>query len=459
MLKIHKLFFRSFLLVFLLTVFTITFVVYFWAKSLYLKEIKINLSQNIDTFLVLFDKNSMSDAKNTINNLGEKLNLRVSLIDENGYLIADSEDFELYENHLNRQEIKEAKNGSFSSSLRFSKSLKKEQLYVAKMFKLEDKSYFIRISDFTDKIFENFKKLIFEILLYILLFLSIAFLISYFLSIRIKKEMDLILNFLLNLTSNKEQLNLKSNFTFEFFKIAKLLNKVAKKISKQDEIKAKNTAKLKLLNRQKDEIISSLSHEFKNPIAIISAYSQTLLEDKSLNKELEDKFLSKIYSNSLKLSQIIDKLRLSLRLQEKNQELQKTKVNLYNLAENCASDLKIKYKNQDIKIEKKDILIEVDETLFALVLTNLMENALKYSNKDIEIILEKNYLSVIDYGIGIKKEDIEKIDKKFYRASSNEWNNSLGLGLFIVKSILKLHNFNLEIISVFGKGSIFKIHY
>ena len=170
MLKIHKLFFRSFLLVFLLTVFTITFVVYFWAKSLYLKEIKINLSQNIDAFLVLFDKNSMSDAKNIINNLGEKLNLRVSLIDENGYLIADSEDFELYENHLNRQEIKEAKNGSFSSSLRFSKSLKKEQLYVAKMFKLEDKSYFIRMSDFTNKIFENFKKLILEILLYILLF-------------------------------------------------------------------------------------------------------------------------------------------------------------------------------------------------------------------------------------------------------------------------------------------------
>lgn len=80
------------------------------------------------------------------------------------------------------------------------------------------------------------------------------------------------------------------------------------------------------------------------------------MEDKSLNKELEDKFLSKIYSNSLKLSQIIDKLRLSLRLQEKNQELQKTKVNLYNLAENCASDLKIKYKNQDIKIEKKIFL-------------------------------------------------------------------------------------------------------
>ena len=279
------------------------------------------------------------------------------------------------------------------------------------------------------------------------------------LSLKIKKEMDLILNFLVNLTKNKEQLNLKSSYTFEFFKIAKLLNKVASKLAKQDQVKAKHTAKLKLSNRQKDEIISSLSHEFKNPIAIISGYSQTLIENENLKQDIKLKFLNKIHSNSIKLSQIIDKLRLSLRLQEKKQELLKTKVNLFSLVENCVSDLKIKYKNREIHIEKSDVFIEADETLISIAISNIIENALKYSSKDIFIKITKDSISITDFGIGISKEDLEQIDKKFYRASSNEWNNSLGLGLFIVKSILKLHNFELEIISNVNRGSTFRIHY
>ncbi|WP_198304233.1 HAMP domain-containing sensor histidine kinase [Arcobacter vandammei] len=459
MLKIHKLFFRSFLLIFLITVFTITLLVYFWAKKLYIDEIKTNLSQNIDTFLTVFSKEDLGNSQNIVKDLGKKLNLRVSLIDENGYVLADSEDLELIENHLNREEIINANKNSFSYSLRFSNSLQKELLYLAKRFELNGKIYYLRMSDFTDKIFDNFQKLLIEIIVYILAFLFLSFFISYLLSLKIKKEMDLILNFLVNLTKNRDKLTLKSNFTFEFYKIAKLLNKVAKKLAKQDEIKAKHTAKLKLANRQKDELISSLSHEFKNPIAIISGYSQTLLEDENIKKELQIKFLTKIYSNSIKLAQIIDKLRLSLRLQEKQQELLKTKINLHTLVETCVSDLKIKYKNREINIERNEVFIDADETLISIAISNIIENALKYSSKDIEIKIEKDCLSIVDFGIGISQNDIEKIDKKFYRASSNEWNNSLGLGLFIVQSILKLHNFKLEISSKENIGSTFKIHY
>jgi two-component system, OmpR family, sensor histidine kinase VanS len=440
-------------------VFTITLIVYFWSKKLYIDDIKSNLSQNIDTFLTIFSTNDLNNAQNIVKDLGKKLDLRVSLIDENGYLLADSEDLELIENHLNREEIKNASSIEFASTLRFSNSLKKELLYLAKKFELDGKTYYLRMSDFTDEIYFNFQKLLFEIVFYILIFLFIAFLISYILSLKIKKEMDLILNFLVDLSQKKKDISLHSNFTFEFNKIANLLSKVAKKISKQDELKAKNSAKLKVANRQKDELISSLSHEFKNPIAIISGYSQTLLEDENISKELHNRFLNKIHTNSLKLSQLIDKLRLSIKLQEKQQSLQKSEVNLYKLVENCASDLKFKYKDREIIIEKNEVFIEVDETLFSIVVSNLIENALKYSSKEIEIKIDKNSLSVIDFGIGINQNDIEKIDKKFYRASSNEWNNSLGLGLFIVKSILKLHNFRLEIESKENIGSIFRIHY
>ena len=152
------------------------------------------------------------------------------------------------------------------------------------------------MADYTNKITDNFKKLTFEIFIYISFFLIIAFISTYFISIKIQRETDSILHFLKEITNKKKPIFLQSNYTFEFYKIAKLLNKVAKKLSKKDEIKAKHTAKLTLANRQKDDIISAISHEFKNPIAIISGYSQTLIEDENLSPTLKIKFLNKILS-------------------------------------------------------------------------------------------------------------------------------------------------------------------
>ena len=66
---------------------------------------------------------------------------------------------------------------------------------------------------------------------------------------------------------------------------------------------------------------------------------------------------------------------------------------------------------------------------------------------------------ISDSGIGINPHDLEKITKKFYRVSQNEWNNSLGLGLSIVSNILKLHHFELEIQSEENSGSVFTIKF
>lgn len=310
-----------------------------------------------------------------------------------------------------------------------------------------------------NKITDNFKKLTFEIFIYISFFLIIAFISTYFISIKIQRETDSILYFLKEITNKKKPIFLQSNYTFEFYKIAKLLNKVAKKLSKKDEIKAKHTAKLTLANRQKDDIISAISHEFKNPIAIISGYSQTLIEDENLSQTLKIKFLNKILSNSNKMSQIVDKLRLTLKLQDNNHKLILNKVSIKKIVENSISDLKIKYKNREIKVLGVDKEINADEILIGIAISNLIENALKYSQEDVIIEINENSISIRDKGIGISQENLENIFKKYYRATSNNWNNSLGLGLFIVKSILNVHNFKLEINSKIGNGSTFKIYY
>lgn len=461
MLKIHQLFLRTYLAIFVAILITVTLSTYFWAKNLYLNQVEKNLIQNIDILsVILEDTKDINSIKDIIKDLSKKLNLRISIINENGEVVAEShKNIEDIKNHSNRVEIIEAKNIGLGKDTRVSETLNKDLIYIAKKVSFNEEIYYLRMADYTNKITDNFKKLTFEIFIYISFFLIIAFISTYFISIKIQRETDSILYFLKEITNKKKPIFLQSNYTFEFYKIAKLLNKVAKKISKKDEIKAKHTAKLTLANRQKDDIISAISHEFKNPIAIISGYSQTLIEDENLSQTLKIKFLNKILSNSNKMSQIVDKLRLTLKLQDNNHKLILNKVSIKKIVENSISDLKIKYKNREIKVLGVNKEINADEILIGIAISNLIENALKYSQEDVIIEINENSISITDKGIGISQENLENIFKKYYRATSNNWNNSLGLGLFIVKSILNVHNFKLEINSKIGNGSTFKIYY
>lgn len=461
MLKIHQLFLRTYLAIFVAILITVTLSTYFWAKNLYLNQVEKNLIQNIDILsVILEDTKDINSIKDIIKDLSKKLNLRISIINENGEVVAEShKNIEDIKNHSNRVEIIEARNIGLGKDTRVSETLNKDLIYIAKKVSFNEEIYYLRMADYTNKITDNFKKLTFEIFIYISFFLIIAFISTYFISIKIQRETDSILYFLKEITNKKKPIFLQSNYTFEFYKIAKLLNKVAKKISKKDEIKAKHTAKLTLANRQKDDIISAISHEFKNPIAIISGYSQTLIEDENLSPTLKIKFLNKILSNSNKMSQIVDKLRLTLKLQDNNHKLILNKVSIKKIVENSISDLKIKYKNREIKVLGVDKEINADEILIGIAISNLIENALKYSQEDVIIEINENSISITDKGIGISQENLENIFKKYYRATSNNWNNSLGLGLFIVKSILNVHNFKLEINSKIGNGSTFKIYY
>ena len=458
MLKIHQLFLRTFLFIFLGVLISLSIVIYFWSKNIYMNQIEKNLIQNIDTFSIVLK--DLDNINNIVKDLKNNINLRITVLDERGNIIAESDkDKTLMENHSNREEILQAKNFGIGKVIRFSNTVNKELIYIAKKFTMSKRIYFIRMADYTDRLTDNFIKLTAQILSFITLFLIIGFAATYFISTRIKKETENILNFLTELSNKKPSYHLKSRYTVEFYKISQLLNKVALKLSKKEKQKAKQNAKLKIVNRQKDEIISALSHEFKNPIAIISGYSETILNDQDMPTVMKEKFLNKIHSNANKMSHIIDKLRLTLKLEEGKQELLVLPNSMKTLVSNIVSDLQDNYKEREIIIEGEDITLEVDETLISMAISNLIENALKYSESDVTIVIREDMLIIKDKGIGIQENELEKINQKFYRVSNNGWNNSLGLGLFIVKSILSLHNFSLEISSKINVGSEFKIKY
>ncbi|PPK60427.1 putative sensor protein with cache domain [Malaciobacter marinus] len=458
MLKIHQLFLRTFIIIFFLIFLSISFTTYFWSKNIYMEQIEKNLSQNIDSISLVL--NNIKDIEKIVNKFKNKTKLRITIIDEKGNVLTESDkDKESMDNHLKRDEIIHARYDDYGKSIRFSHSINKELLYVAKKIKLNGSTYYIRLADYTDKIQENFFNLSFHVIAIITIFLILAFFATYFISIKIKNETDAILKYLIDLSDGRPNYQISSNYTQEFNKIARFLNKVSSKLSKKEKQKSKQTAKLKLANRQKDEIISAISHEFKNPIAIISGYSETLLTDLDLPENMRKKFLHKIQTNGNKMSQIIDKLRLSLKLEEGKQQITTQSCSIKKLCDCVVSDLKDKYKDHEIIIEGEDVTLKLDETLMEMAISNLVENALKYSENDVIIKIAPSSVSIIDKGIGIDEKELSLINRKFYRVSKNGWNNSLGLGLFIVQSILSLHNFSLEIKSRLHHGSEFIIKY
>lgn len=458
MLKIHQLFVRTFIIIFLSILVLISITTYFWSKAIYIEQIEKNLFQNIDSLSVSL--NNISQIESVIKKLKEKISLRITVIDKNGLVIAESDkDKSTMDNHLNRYEISHAKHEGFGKSIRYSRTLKKDLIYVAKKVKINNQYYYIRMADYLDNITNNFMSFSFQIIPIFALFLILAFIGTFFIAKRIQNETANILTFLTKITKKEEVSYLRSSYTVEFDKIARLLKKVAIRLSKKDKQKLKQTAKLKLSNRQKDDIISAISHEFKNPIAIISGYSQTILDDKDLPEVMKEKFLQKIQSNSLKMSHIIDRLRLALKLDENKEEAIFQQLSVKKILQDVISDLKVTYKDAHIILEGDDSIKAIDETLFSIAMSNLIENSLKYSEQKVIISLNKDSLSVIDEGIGISTENIEKLTKKFYRVSNNGWNNSLGLGLNIVHNILNLHKFNLKIDSELGVGSKFTIYY
>ena len=101
------------------------------------------------------------------------------------------------------------------------------------------------------------------------------------------------------------------------------------------------------------------------------------------------------------------------------------------------------------------VSLEADRDMIEHLLINLVENALKYSEEAVTVRCDGERLEVIDRGMGIETSDLEKITKRFYRVDRLSWNNSIGVGLYIVKYILRLHETELEILSEWGKGSLF----
>jgi len=458
-LKFHQIILKKILTLFLALFVVVGTIVYYWSYEFYIDETQEALRQDLEILSLQLTPKTDFDALAL--KVKQNLGLRLTIIAEDGHIIAEShKDKAKMENHRYRDEIMQARKDGYGEKIRHSNTLDRTLLYVVKKVDFNQSTIYLRLAKEIKGIQEQIANLGLKIFAVILLFLFTLLFATYKIHKELEYEVNKIVHFLKSLTKNKKSTYIKSEYSEEFSYITKLLTKVAQIIVKKEKKKSKYTQKLQEANQQKDDIISAISHEFKNPIAVVNGYSQTLLEDSDINPNIRNKFLEKIHKNGIKLSELIDRLRLSIKLDSGGQNLSLQKVNLYNLVEECVENIKINYHNRETLIEgDKDVTLEVDPTLFGIVICNLLENAYKYSEDEVRIKISQNSLDFIDTGIGIKAKDLENITQKFYRASTNKWNNSLGLGLFLVNNIIALHKFKLKIQSKENEGSSFSVKF
>ena len=235
---------------------------------------------------------------------------------------------------------------------------------------------------------------------------------------------------------------------------------------------AENLDKMRLALKDNEErrtkFIMGISHDLRTPVAVIKGYTEALSEGFYSTPEEAEKSLGIISTKTEQLETMINTLINFVKLNQTDwvQQLQKQKIApvFQEFAQSSVTTGGIFKRNVTAEVRiNENTEIPFDKELVQRTLENLFSNALRYTNENdsIEITaLEENsriLFKIKDTGIGIKKEDLEKIFDMFYRASSSRREEGMGIGLATVMTIVKAHGWKISVNSEFGKGSEFVI--
>ncbi len=200
------------------------------------------------------------------------------------------------------------------------------------------------------------------------------------------------------------------------------------------------------LNRDQKNFLLATTHELKTPISVIKLYLETL-STRELNEEKKQELMQKTLKENDRLNDLIDRVLLASRVESGSHLLNFQEINLSDIVDHITDKLKNRFNNRTMVLNvDRNIIISGDSTAIESIVSNLIENALKYSESDKSVQVDLNKTSqqvifkVTDEGKGI--QDPDKVKKLFFREMNEETRTSKGsgLGLYIVDQLTQLHN-------------------
>ena len=223
------------------------------------------------------------------------------------------------------------------------------------------------------------------------------------------------------------------------------------------------TEHVKLDNMRK-EFVADVSHELKTPITSIMGYADTLLESE-YEKDMQDKFLNVISSEARRMAKLVTDLLTLSRYDTNRVKKEITEFDLGELVKKCQEKLQLEINKKNHQVEcfvtANVPPVKADMDGIERVVLNILTNSIKYTPENgiikiyVGFVYNDAYIKVIDNGIGIPEEDLNRIFERFYRvdkARTREMGGT-GLGLSIAKEILDQNNSSIDIKSKVGEGT------
>lgn len=228
--------------------------------------------------------------------------------------------------------------------------------------------------------------------------------------------------------------------------------------------------KQKKLSEIKNDFISNMTHELKTPISTISLACEALNDKDITNPTTKTNYINMISQENKRLGLLVESVLKSATWDKADLKLKLEEFNLHEIMNGVANNILIQVTSKNGTIIKElnanISTISADKVHITNMIYNLLDNANKYSPNNPEITINTEnirqgiLITVSDNGIGIKKENFNKIFEKFYRVPTGNVHNvkGFGLGLSYVKALIEKHNGEIQVTSELGKGSSFKIY-
>ena len=369
---------------------------------------------------------------------------RVTLIRKDGTVLYDSEASpKKLANHSDRPEFIQAEKNGKSESIRYSETFAKKTFYYA--VKLDDGNV-LRVGKTVDSIYSTWISSLAVLGLLMLLVLILEFVFAQRQTrelIRPVNDLDL-----------EHPLN---NVCYEE------LRPLLVRVDEQNRQIRQQVKELKEAEEIRKEFSANVSHELKTPLMSISGYAE-IIENNMVKPEDIPKFAGRIHSEASRLSSLVEDIIKLSRLDENDQSIPMEEVDLMQICRDVEGHLSIRAKEQQVKMTLRGESCRIKgarQVLYEMIY-NLCDNAIKYNRKDgeVEVTVSRGrngraVVSVADTGIGIAKEDQERIFERFYRVdkSHSRETGGTGLGLSIVKHGAILHDAKIKIESTLGTGT------
>ncbi|OOO00356.1 MAG: histidine kinase [Epulopiscium sp. Nele67-Bin004] len=421
----------------------------------WMRQANLVSSQITENSTYLKDGTNYNGFNNQISDIADDLgiNARVVVVDSLGYIVVDSSRVDVNKTLITTQ-VFDALNKKNSAE----KVTIDGQNIMSTVVSIRDKDDpdlvlgAVVLSANIDDIYVSLEALATQIYLLALATSLLMGLLSFFTSSYITRPLKALMKSVQKVAKGQIDKKIELRGSGEMTELANAINHMTEQLHGVDE--------------SRQEFVSNVSHELKTPLASIKVLTESLMFQDNVPIEMYEEFFCDINSEVDRLNNIITDLLSLVKLDSNKVHLNITNTCLNELIESILKRLDPIAKTKDITLiyeSHQDINMDADEVKLTLAISNLIENGIKYTSEggQVKVTIQSDsqdvFVTVIDTGIGIAKEEQSRIFERFYRVDKtrNRETGGTGLGLSITYRTIIMHNGTIKVSSEEGIGSTF----